>query len=70
MTYIWILDCSNACVTKVKLSEEREQELETFLDNDGDMESYLHDHEDEFGVSLSNSSWMVTKNDEVYEVDF
>ena len=71
MTYIWFLDCGNACVTKVTLSEERAEELNKFLNEDGgDMGDWLSEHEDEFGINLNSSSWMMTENDTIYEVDF
>lgn len=68
---IWLLDCSNGCTTKVNLSKEREEELNRYLDEeDGDMEDYIYLHEDDFGVNAKSSSFMITDNDELYEVDF
>ena len=68
---IWILDCSNGCVTKVKLSAEREQELNEMLDtNVLDMSDFISIHEEEFGVCAQSSVWMSTESDKVYEVEF
>lgn len=70
MTYIWFLDCCNACVTKVKLSKERDEELNTFLESGGDMYDWISKYEDDFGINLNSSSWMITEDDNVYDVDF
>lgn len=68
---IWFLDCGNSCVTKVNLSAEREQELDNYLNEEGgDMYDWLSLHEDEFGVNLNTSSWMIAESDKVFEVDF
>lgn len=68
---IWLLDCSNGCVTKVNLSKEREEELNRYLDEDnGDMESYISMHEDDFGVSPQCTAFMTTDNENIYEIDF
>lgn len=64
MQYIWILDCCSGCVTKVTLSAEKEEELNRFLDEEnGDMESFLSNN----GNDVSNSSWMVSSDDTIYE---
>ena len=65
---IWILDCCSGCITKVTLSEEKEEELNRFLDEEnGDMESFLSKYSDQLGISVSNSSWMITNQDYVYQ---
>ena len=70
-TFIWFLDCGSGCVTKVKLSEKNNEELNKFLNEEcGDMSDWLYDHEQEFGVNMNSSSWMITESDTVYEVDF
>ena len=71
MAYIWFLDCGSGCVTKVKLSEKMNEELDKFLNEEcGDMSDWLSHYEDEFGVNLNSSSWMLTEDDTIYEVDF
>ena len=68
---IWLLDCSNGCTTKVNLSKEREEELNRYLDEeDGDMCGYISEHADDFGVNAESTAFMVTDNDNVYDVDF
>ena len=63
---IWFLDCGNGCVTRVKLSAERQREME----NTEDMLDFLSKYEEEFGINVNSSSWMVSENEDVYEVDF
>ena len=64
---IWLLDCSNGYVTKVKLSAERENELNRYLD----VEGFICKYEKEFGVSAKNSSFMIADEDnEIDVVDF
>ena len=63
--FIWILDCTNGCTTKVNLSEERAKELETM-----DSYDFLSKYADVFGIDLDDSDYMVTDNDNVYVVDF
>lgn len=71
MTYIWFLDCGSGCVTKVRLSEERNMELNHFLNEEnGDVYDWLSKYEDEFGVCLKSSSWMLADSDTIYDVDF
>lgn len=70
---IWLLDCSNGCVTRVHLSKEKEEELNRYLDdeeNGGDMESYISEHEDDFGVSPQCTAFMITDNENIYDIDF
>lgn len=68
---IWLLDCSNGCVTKVKLSKEKEEEMNRYLDEEkGDMWDYLSMHEDDFGFKANSTSFMTTDNENVYEVEF
>ena len=68
--YIWFLDCGNATVTKVHLSQEKEDELNEMLDNEtGDVEDFISKYEDDFGISLNSSSWMISESDKVYEVE-
>jgi hypothetical protein len=68
---IWILDCSNGCTTKVKLSAEREEEMNRFFDEEnGDAWDYIQSHADDFGINANSSSFMISDNDNVYEIDF
>lgn len=67
---IWILDCSNGCVTRVNLSSEMQDELDRFLEDGGDTEAYIRDHEATFGVCTESSVWMTTNDEHVYEVDY
>lgn len=67
---IWILDCSNGCTTKVNLSKEREEEMNRFFENGGDSWDYISQHEEEFGINANSSSYMITENDNIYEVNF
>ena len=63
---IWILDCSNGLVTKVNLSKERKEELETM-----DSYDFVSKYADEFGINFNDSDWMVTDVDaDVDEIDF
>ena len=71
MTYIWFLDCGSASVTKVKLSDERNEELDNWLNElNGDVSDWLSKYEDKWGINLNTCSWMISESDEVYEVDF
>lgn len=63
---IWILDCSNGCVTKVNLSKEREKEFE----QTDDAYDFICKYADEFGINSNWSSYMVSDNDNVYDVNF
>ena len=63
---IWFLDCGSGCVTRVKLSAEREREME----DTEDMLDFIQKYEEEFGVDSNSASWMVSENEEVYDVDF
>lgn len=66
---IWLLDCSNGYVTKVKLSAERENELNRYLDEEnGDVEGFICKYEKEFGVSAKNSSFMIADEDNEIDV--
>ena len=68
---IWFLDCGNSYVTKVHLSQEKEDELNEMLDNEtGDVEDFISKYEDEIGVNLNHCSWMIQDEDkEVDEVE-
>lgn len=63
---IWFLDCGNGCVTRVKLSAEREREME----DTEDLLDFIQKYEEEWGVDSNSASWMVSENEEVYDVDF
>jgi len=67
---IWFLDCGNGCVTKVNLSKEREEELKQMLGRKCDAYDFIFMYSDEFGINPDSSSWMVTDNDCVYDVEF
>ena len=68
---IWLLDCSNGCVTKVNLSKEREEEMNRYLDEEkGDMSDFISMHDEDFGIYANSTSFMVTDNENVYEVNF
>lgn len=70
MSYIWFLDCGSASVTKVKLSEAMDKELDDWLNNlDGDVSDWLSHYEEELGVNINSSSWMITNDDTIHEVD-
>jgi len=55
---IWILDCSTGYCTKVRLSEERQNELEQKFDDN--VEDFLYEHEGELGINMPYSSWMAS----------
>ena len=66
MTKIWILDCSNGLVTKVNLSKERAEELESM-----DSYDFVEKYADDFGINFNDSEYMITDaENELYEVDF
>lgn len=68
---IWILDCSDGCVTKVNLSKEKEEEMNRYLDEEkGDTWDYISLHEEEFGINANCSSYMITDNDKVYDIEY
>ena len=63
--FIWILDCTNGCTTKVNLSEKSLKELETI-----GTYNFLSKYSEKFGINLFDSEYMVTDDDSMYEVDF
>ena len=58
MTKIWILDCSNGLVTKVNLSKERAEELESM-----DSYDFVEKYADDFGINFNDSEYMITDAD-------